>query len=152
MTTSTEAASLPDIGADELPYEGTIRVTQATTPAGAAQRFDYTADFAPGSFTLGDGESHNPGPLAVGVYSVAVTPVEGWTATAVCNDGSPVEAIDLSPGETVTCTFTHKQAGHIVVKAQTVPAEASQLFDFTTNYDPYGFTLGHGQSLSLIHI
>lgn len=143
---SRTTTGLPDIGADELAYEGTIHIVQATTPVGAAQRFAYTASFNPNGFNLGDGESHDPGVLAAGVHSLAATPVEGWAATAVCNDGSPAEAIVLSPGETVICTFVHRQAGHIIVAAQTDPASASRLFDFTADYDPDGFSLGHGQS------
>ena len=133
---------LPDIGADELPYEGTIHIVQATTPSGAAQRFDYTADFAPGGFNLGDGESHDPGVLAAGVHNVAVTAVQDWLTTAVCNDGSPAEAIDLSPGETVICTFSSVRASQIVVVNQVIPAAGAPLFDFTLTPGA-AFQLGH---------
>ena len=41
-------------------------------------------------------------------YSVSQAAAPGWTLTsAVCDDGSQVTAIDVSPGEDVTCTFTN---------------------------------------------
>ncbi len=44
-----------------------------------------------------------------GSYSVAeLTPPDGWVlAGASCSDGSPITAISLQAGETVTCTFTN---------------------------------------------
>src|SRR5207249_2297922 len=42
-------------------------------------------------------------------YSAAETVPTGWTQTgATCDDGSPVSNINLSAGETVTCTFVNK--------------------------------------------
>jgi predicted acyltransferase (DUF342 family) len=47
--------------------------------------------------------------LAAGVYSVSeISLPANWTLTNTeCSDGSPVNAIDLSAGENVTCTFTN---------------------------------------------
>ena len=42
-----------------------------------------------------------------GTYNVAETLPSGWTGSGSCSDGSPVGAVDLSPGETVTCTFNN---------------------------------------------
>lgn len=59
--------------------------------------------------------------LAAGTYSVVETAVTGWEQTsAVCSDGSPANAINLSAGENVTCTFTNtKQPKLTVVKVVT---------------------------------
>lgn len=134
---------LPDIGADELAYEGTIHIVQATTPVGAAQRFAYTAGFDPDGFDLGDGESYGPGLVAAGTHSVAAAPVEGWLTTAVCDDGSPAEAIVLSPGETVTCTFSSVRASQIVVVNGVTPVAGAPLFNFALTPGE-AFQLGHG--------
>jgi hypothetical protein len=46
-------------------------------------------------------------------YSIAESaPPSGWEqAGATCDDGSPVSNIDVSSGETVTCTFVNYQRG-----------------------------------------
>ena len=40
----------------------------------------------------------------------------GIQTSATCSDGSPVTAISLQPGETVTCTFTNTKQGNVIVK------------------------------------
>lgn len=146
---SRATTGLPDIGADELAYEGTIHIVQATTPVGAAQRFAYTAGFDPDGFDLGDGESYAPGPVAAGTYNVTVAPVEGWLTTAICDDGSPAEAIVLSPGETVTCTFSSVRASQIVVVNEVTPAAGAPLFDFVLTPGE-AFQLGHGNQTIVV--
>jgi len=52
--------------------------------------------------------------LAAGTYSVTETVVPGWDLTSVvCSDQSPANAIDLSQGENVVCTFTNTKLGSI---------------------------------------
>jgi len=56
----------------------------------------------------------------------------GWTGSGSCSDGSPATAVDLAPGETVTCTFTNTIGrGVILVDKVTDPAGSSQSFEFT---------------------
>ena len=92
---------------------GTIIVDKVTDPAGSLQSFDFVATY--GNFSLADGDApNNSGPLLPSsessTYSVVETPVPGWNlASATCSDGSDPGAIDLAPGETVTCTFTNTQ-------------------------------------------
>lgn len=82
--------------------------------------------------------------LASGTYSVTEVVPSGWTQTsATCTDGSPVNAINLSAGENVTCTFTNTKKGHIVVDKVTNPTGDSQSFDFTvtgTGYSTFSLT------------
>ena len=55
----------------------------------------------------------------------------GWDQTsATCDDGSPPSNIDLAPGETVTCTFTNRKRGAIVVVEDSQPNDP-QDFSFT---------------------
>jgi hypothetical protein len=80
--------------------------------------FGYTSNtLDPAAFdltTTGPGEAGSDqrpfnGILAsslVGPYDVDETIPAGWNlVSATCDDGSPISAIDLQDGETVTCTF-----------------------------------------------
>ena len=114
---------------------GKIVVEKFTDPADSTQEFTFT----PGGwnenedFPLKDGESFTSEPLIPGSgYSVAETVPDGWDqSSATCNDGSPINAIDVAPGETVTCTFNNTQRGKIVVEKFTDPADSTQEFTFT---------------------
>jgi LPXTG-motif cell wall-anchored protein len=133
--------------------QGNIVVEKVTSPVDApATTFGFEASF--GDFSLGGGESHDSGLLPAGVYSVAeVLPsAEGWSlASAFCSDGSSPAAIGVSPGETVTCTFTNRYqppeeepSGSLTILKMTSPAGGTGFsFDAGTLG---GFTLDHGGS------
>ena len=121
----------PDIGAHELPHIGRIIVAQIAFPAGASQAFNYTASFAPTTFTLSDGLQQESGFLQAGVYSLAPEPVDGWVTIATCSDGSSPDAIGLAADETVTCTFSSSQQPRLVVTNAIEPDGDPQSFAFT---------------------
>lgn len=125
----------PDIGAHELPHIGRIIVTQTTAPAGSVQQFDFTAGFSPAGFSLDDGEQHDSGVLEAGTYALSVAPVEGWTTTAACSDGSPIESILLGPNETVICAFISVRKAQITLNHVVDPTGDTTLFDFTLSPD-----------------
>ena len=97
---------------EPTPGMGRIIVVKQTEPDGSPALFDFTLSGGPSNldqpFQLGDGDSHDSGPVSPGSGYVAAEQVpSGWQlATAVCDDGSPVDNIDVSADETVTCTFT----------------------------------------------
>ena len=130
------------------PETGNIVVVKQTDPDGDPTEFDFTTSYTD-PFSLSDGESNDSGPLAPGPFSVTESPEPGWTLTsATCDDGSPVTAIDLDAGETVTCTFLNEQEqqpGTIVVVKETDPDGDPQSFEFTTDYTE-DFSLSDGQS------
>jgi hypothetical protein len=130
-----------DVGAYELPYKGTIIVEHTVQPSG--QEFDFSAGYVPGGFRLGDGGRHESGLLDAGVYNVSVAPVQGWTTTGTCNDGSPAEAVYLAPGETVTCAFSSVRETRLVVANAVTPASDPQLFNFALAPGE-SFQLGNG--------
>ncbi len=70
-----------------------------------------------------------------GTYNVSEGVVAGWTQTsATCSDQSPVTAIVVSAGETVTCTFTNTlQSGHLIVQKTTLPAGDSTVFSINAS-------------------
>ncbi len=83
-----------------------------------------------------------------GLYTVTESATSGWTLTGlVCADpdgGSSVDlgtrtaAIDLDPGETVTCTFTNVNRGTIVIVKNTVGG--NNTFSFTGGLGPFNLT------------
>lgn len=125
------ASGQADIGAHELPHIGAITVVLETSSGRFTQAFDFTTSYAPNAFRLSGGERTTTGPLQAGVYTVAVTSVDGWTAAGTCDDGSPPDAIALGPTETVTCTFTAERLTRLTVSNALEPADDPQLFDFS---------------------
>jgi len=115
---------------------GNIVVQKLTDPDTSTQTFDFTASYDADGFTLGHGDSDDSGPLLPssegGTYSVSETVPAGWIQPLppVCDDGSPLDAIDLAPGETVTCLFGNTQLGTIIVEKQTDPDGSAQTFGF----------------------
>jgi hypothetical protein len=126
--------------------QGHIIVKKVTDPTGGVGPFTFDPSWG-SSFQLSDGGSNDSGPLAIGTYNVSEEALAGWVPlSATCSDGSPISAIVLDPGETVTCTFTNQQQGHIIVKKaiQGTP-DTTTSFDFTSNYGS-GFSINSTQS------
>jgi len=93
----------------------------------------------PKSFNLKNTESNTTQVFAGSGYTAAETVPANWVNTsAVCDDGSPVTNIDVSPNETVTCTFTNTlQLGAIkVTKLSTKGNAALAGATFTVNTSP----------------
>jgi len=101
---------------------GRIIINKVTIPSPdpTDTTFNYTAGggLDPTSFGLKNGQSRLYENVFAGSgYSVAETVPANWELiSAVCDDGSPVSNISVSPNETVTCTFTNRlQTGAIQV-------------------------------------
>ena len=101
---------------------GRIIINKVTIPSPdpTDTSFSYTAGggLTPTSFSLKNGESQTYNDVFAGSgYSVAETVPANWElVSAVCDDGSPVSNISVSPEEVVTCTFTNQlQTGAIQV-------------------------------------
>jgi hypothetical protein len=131
---------------------GTIIVKKVTNPTGASGSFTFTGDAA-GS--IGDGQTITVNNLAPGTYtSTEADPTPGFDLTNIsCDDanstgsvGTRTATFHLDPGETVTCTFTNRQRGTIIVKKVTNPAGASGSFTFTG--DAAG-SIGDGQTITV---
>jgi uncharacterized repeat protein (TIGR01451 family) len=115
------------------PPTATIVVRKATEPGGATQSFEFDPSYG-ANFFLSDGQTNDSGFLNPGTYSVAEVNIPaGWDLTSTsCTDGSPVNAIDLNAGETVTCTFNDRQRGtaKVIKTVNGVPLTGSQSFTF----------------------
>lgn len=131
---------------------GRILVDVVTDPAGDPHTFAYALNGGPEevsqAFSLIDtAPLHEIGALRPGLYSVTQSdPGAEWDLTGVsCSDGSPADAVQLDPGETVTCTFTNTKRGMILVGVVTEPSGDPQVFDLTLTGGPSGL----GQSFQL---
>ena len=127
---------------------GFIFVDVETTPRDP-QEFQFASDYGD-SFTLTqvDG-AFSSLPLVKGRYSLDHAVPAGWDLDLVntsCDDGSPVDDIDLGPGEVITCTYHFDKQGHILVEVETLPEDSSQEFSLQTNFDEDEdeFSLRHG--------
>lgn len=110
-------------------HMGKIIVEKQTLPDGSTQSFGFTADYDADGFTLKDGQTNDSGYLMPGTYSVSETGVAGWDLTdASCSDQSNSSSIQVSAGETVTCTFTNTKRGHLIVQKTTIPADDADTF------------------------
>ena len=114
---------------------GKIIVDKVTDPSGSNQSFEFSPSYG-SNFFLTDGDTPNDsGWLVPGTYGVAETVPTGWDLTdSYCDDGSPVSAIVLDPGETVICTFEDTERGKIIVDKVTDRAGSNQSFEFSPSY------------------
>jgi hypothetical protein len=99
----------------------------------SSQPFSFTAGggLQPSSFTLSESAGSKPfSSLPPGSgYSLSQAVEPGWDLLgATCSDGSPVDNITLSEGETVSCTFTNKlqTAGKLTIKVDAIPDDATR--------------------------
>src|SRR6185503_3171589 len=89
---------------------GHIIVTKTTVGGDAS--FEFDSDYG-SNFSISNGQQNDSGALVPGTYSVdEINIPAGWAKTsAVCDDQSPIGAISLQAGETVTCAFTNNKPG-----------------------------------------
>ena len=112
--------------------QGTVTVIK--NAVGGNATFPFTGTLGGFNLTTTGGTAQTTfNNLPPGNYSISETNVPaGWVLTGVvCSDGSTPDTIQVSAGETVTCTFTNTQQGRIVVDKNTLPAGSSQPFTFT---------------------
>ncbi len=126
---------------------GAIIVEKQTLPDGDPQVFAFSASYDGDGFSLSDGQTNDSGALLPGTYSVSETVPAGWDLkSAVCSDGSPVNAIVVGPDETVRCVFTNEKDANIVVQKQTQPGRRHAALPVQRELRRDGFSLADGQS------
>jgi hypothetical protein len=70
--------------------------------------------------------------VTAGTYSVSEDALAGWQMeSATCSDGSPVNGVVVSAGETVTCTFVNEELVSITLVKNTVGGDGTFDFDAT---------------------
>ena len=124
--------------------DANIIVDKVTDPSGDPAVFDFTASY--GNFSLTDAAApNNSGDLDPGTYSVTEDALAGWDLTSVvCNSSlggtEDNTAINLTAGETVTCTFTNQKDANIIVDKVTDPSGDPAVFNFTASYGNFSLT------------
>jgi sugar lactone lactonase YvrE len=124
---------------------GNIIVDKVTIPAGDPQEFNFTLkdsdNVEVATFNLADATMpFDSGDLMAGMYSVVETALAGWSLTDVTclsSDGETTympNALDLSPGETITCTFTNTKLAKLTIVKNTVGGDGA--FDFVSETLP----------------
>ena len=123
---------------------GFIFIDVETSPRDP-QEFNFVSDYGDG-FTLTQVDAaFSSEPLVPGRYSLGHSVPTGWDLTEiVCDDGSPANAIDLFPGEVVTCTYRFDKQGYILVEVATLPPGDSQEFLLATSFNEGNFNLKDG--------
>ncbi len=143
--------------------DGLIIVDKVTLPGESPQSFTFTPSWG-APFGLTDTDTPElSGFLTPGTYSVAETVPAGWVLSDVTcigvaddrevDDIEDPAAIDLDPGEVVTCVFTNTQDGSIeVVKNLSATGPAVETFGFTSNFNGTFDLTGHGDSTGAIAV
>lgn len=123
---------------------GHILIEVMTDPKGDAQEFTFSPGYGD-RLVLTDADARNVSELLLqGTYSINQETPNGWDLDwANCDDGSPIDAISLSPGEVISCSFSYRKRGYILVEVTTAPQLDSQEFSFRTSYGG-DFSLTHG--------
>lgn len=134
---------------------GKIIVDKQTAPAESAQLFDFTLTGSGVSvpFQLADLTTpFDSGDLLPtsenGPYSVleGTLPDDWNSVSATCDDQSDPAAIDLAPGETVTCTFVNAQEGQSTFTKVSVGGDATFNFSNTAPSGAFSLTTVDGIS------
>src|ERR671934_195747 len=90
-------------------------------------------------------------------YSVSETVPSGWDLTSsTCDNGNSPSNITVNAGQTVTCTFTDRKRGTIIVKKVTNPSPdpSNTSFSFTAGggLTPTSFSLKNGDQQTFSNV
>ncbi len=155
----------------EPPAEtGTIVIEKVTHPADPKAEFAFASSIPGWNPSLRDGETASID-VPAGGYTVSEelsrsTP-KAWALSSItCNDPTAVidipdpttggsVLVDITVGETVTCTFANRRipdapdTSTLVIAKLTQPAGAVETFQFTSSVDGFAPALGDGESIGV---
>ena len=128
-----QSFSVPNGGSVTCTFTDTKRasITIVKNTVGGDGSFDFTSNFGVSNLsTTGGTANQTVNNLVPGSYSISETVPTGWDLTsATCSDSSPINAISLQAGESVTCTFTNTKRGSLTIVKNTVGGNGT--FNFT---------------------
>ena len=90
-----------------------------------------TTNFEDGGYTTGLIGPYNLDWSLKGSWDAGQNPQDDPPGLYPRDDGSSVGAIDVAPGETVTCTFTNEQLASLILVKNTVGGNGAFDFSFT---------------------
>ena len=120
---------------------GHIIVEKQTIPDGSAQSFEFDPSWSTTNFHLSDGDQNDSGALQPGTYSVGEVNIPaGWELeSVVCSssigDTETNTAIELDPGETVTCIFNDKLTAQDLTVTKTATPSFTRTWEWTITKD-----------------
>jgi len=142
-TIGTSMASEPSASVTPVAQARIIISKQADPATDTTTEFTFNPSWSLVDFMLKNNGTKDTA-LDPGTYSITENALAGWDLTsATCDDGSEVSAIGLAAGETVTCTFSNTQRGHIIVAKTTLPSDDVPEFTFDPSWGDT-FTLNSG--------
>jgi uncharacterized repeat protein (TIGR01451 family) len=132
---------------DDIP--GKIIVNKVTNPSEDPQKFDFTLSKSTNlvdSFQLNDLDTpYDSGLLSAGNYSLVEDELTGWDLTsATCDDGSSINNISLSLGETVTCTFNNFKYPKLTIVKDLTPSNDPGKFNLLIGSTIYASNVSDG--------
>jgi hypothetical protein len=126
-----------------IPRDGFIVIDPEPAPGDPATNVTFTLDGDPTPvFTATGTAPSDPIPVrtdpAAGTHSIDAGLPAGSIVTVICSDGSPINAIDVESGETVTCTISYKlpETGFIVIDPAPAPGDPATNVTFTLDGAP----------------
>jgi endonuclease/exonuclease/phosphatase family metal-dependent hydrolase/uncharacterized cupredoxin-like copper-binding protein len=113
---------------------GTVTVSTKSAPKGSGQAVTVDPSWGK-AFDVADGQSRQSRLLSPGSYSLDASAEKGWDVTALrCAGTDKPSAIDLEPGEDVSCLAVVTQRGQIEVRTAIDPADAQPQSAFTPSW------------------
>lgn len=132
--------------AEKTYIAGKIIVKKVTVGGDAS--FNFNADYS-SDFQLSDGQQNDSGYIPTGNHAVDEDVPPGWdlsdiTCVSSLGGSENNTAIDLTNGETVTCTFTNTKRGDITIVKD---AQPNDLIDFSFSGGLGSFLLDDDQGV-----
>ena len=125
-----------EVGGQNLAFSSGLNSSSNTGGGGAVgeQEFIFSPSYSR-PFSVKSSDLPAPTqPLEPGIYTINYDVPRGWDMVgSSCDDGSPVGAIFLDGGETISCTFNYARRGFIFVDVETNPRDPQE-FQFVSDY------------------
>jgi hypothetical protein len=102
LTVTSDSCPIIEIRESVVPV-GTIIIIKTTVPSSNPTVFTFNANgLTPTSFTLSHGQIQVYNDVPIGVYGIEEILPPGWSVIYNVSDGSPINALSLQEGETIT--------------------------------------------------
>ena len=135
--------------------KGKIIVDKDTIPSNSTTEFDFILkkdNVEIDSFKLAHTSTPKEIELSSGVYTLEEISLSNWITESVCvsslEDNESIENLELDPGEIITCTFTNREKGKIIIQKETFPDGDVNSFEFNPSWSENNFFLKDGETYS----
>ncbi|MDY0097131.1 MAG: choice-of-anchor K domain-containing protein [Candidatus Dojkabacteria bacterium] len=133
--------------------KGKIIVDKNTIPSNSTTEFNFLLkqdSIEIDSFKLSHTSTPKEIELSYGVYTLEEIPLSNWITESVCvssiGDNESIDNLELDPGEIITCTFTNREKGKIIIQKETFPDGDENSFEFNPSWSENNFFLKDGET------